>query len=136
MKPQQANVAYCKKHRVFVNGLLEGRGWQEGDWCVFAGEYTTKRPQLVTQTSGLNEKYVYLHCSIVGQNDDNLVWIPTAEDVLGMLEEKGIEAVVIFKAPVSEGYFAGRSGPRQPTYYGETRLIALLELLRAVEGKG
>ena len=130
MKPQQLDVEYCIENKEFVNGLLEKRGgWQEGDWYHWDTGYATG-VQLVGR----------FECQALTENEDGygiqgLIWLPTVGDVLGMLEATGIESVVVFKAPVSEGYMAGYSRPREPTYYGPTRLIALLELLKTVEGK-
>ena len=137
MKPSQPNVEYCIEHKDWINGLLEKRGWQVGDWCerrlscgpTVVSEVKDGEPYFV-ETVGRG-RGTFFH---MGHWD--IIWLPSEGDVLAMLETIGIESVVVFKASVSEGYFAGYSRPTEPTYYGLTRLIALLELVRAVEERG
>jgi len=121
MKPQQPDVAYCIKHAEFVNGLREKRrGWQEWDWG-----WDTVVGELIPPRIGDRVR-------LLGD-----VWIPTSDDVLGMLGEEGVRPM-LWRA-VSGGWLARGYDKTHPVKTHEasggkpTPLIALLELLRAVE---
>jgi len=127
MKPQQADMAYCIKHRVFVNGLLEGRGWQAGD--RFIRPLTQSHPRVV---EGINHADVMNQLSVADE-----IWIPTSDDVLGMLDERNTMPALESNVQKDERdlFWIARAG-RSKSGWQKTPLIALLELLRAVEGKG
>jgi len=118
MNPQ-ANIAYCIKHCGFVNGLREKRGgWQEWDWG-----WDTVVGELIPPSIGDRVR-------LLGD-----VWLPTSDDVLGMLTIRGI------RPTLTQTYKGWSAWAFPPDHYchaddAETPLIALLELLRAVEGKG
>jgi len=122
MKPQQPDVAYCIKNADFVNGLLEERGWQKGDWYW--------------QPEAPEEVYLaQLPEFLIGEDD--LVWIPTEGDVLGMLDERNTMPALESNVQKDERdlFWIARAG-RSKSGWQKTPLIALLELLRAVEGTG
>ena len=143
MKPQQPDVAYCIKNAEFVNGLREGRGWQEGDW--FIRPLSQSHPRVV---EGINHADVMNMLSVA-----NEIWIPTSDDVLGMLGEalprlgegdygwalEGANDADRYQARIP-GYLDEGTGFLDEDIYRtdgqKTPLIALLELLRAVEGTG
>jgi len=126
---KQADIAYCIKHASFVNGLWDKRGKQVGDWYTFAdrGRYSW----LVWE--GNNPPII---------NDDTAIWIPTEGDALWFLDEAKRDVIEVGRVgawhdrPASERFRASVVGKTTGPGYGATRLIALLELLRAVEGKG
>jgi hypothetical protein len=119
MKPTNADTAWCKQHADWLAELLEKRGgWRVTDW-FFDDE--------------LNQAFYVGHD---GEHiDDPAIWLPTTDDALLMLEQEDVKMVVVFTGEISGGYFAARHGPRQPSYYGATRRIALLELLYEVTGE-
>ena len=136
MNPQ-ANIAYCIKHVSFVNGLREKRGgWQEWDWG-----WDTVVGELIPPSIGDRVR-------LLGD-----VWLPTEGDALGMLAEalprlgegdygwalEGANDADRYQAWIP-GYLDEGTGFLDEDIYRtdwlETPLIALLELLRAVEGKG
>jgi len=138
MKPQQANTAYCKKHAGFVNGLREKRGWQEGDWCdrrlgglpSLVVELEDGVPHLV-ETAGRGRGTFF------PMGNWDIIWIPTSDDVLGMLDERNTMPALESNVQKDERdlFWIARAG-RSKSGWQKTPLIALLELLRAVEGKG
>ena len=131
MKPSESDIKWCIENREFVNSLLEKRGgWQEGDWAVKDGE-----PGLVSPIRLLSD-----------------IWLPSEGDVLVMLRHPApghsdwIRLEYDFANGKHRAYFVALEQQGEvPTRlrqggwldkHGETPLIALLELLRAVEGKG
>ena len=134
MEPQ-ANMAYCIKHREFVNGLLEGRGWQAGDRAS-----DEERIGLIVNVPKGGGADVQWRSGAIAWQGSGLIWIPAEGDVLGMLEEEGVRPM-LWRA-VSGGWLARGYDKTHPVKTHEasggkpTPLIALLELLRAVEGKG
>ena len=129
MKPNEANVQYCIEHADFVNGLWEKRGRQVGDWvCELVGE--TEDIQLIAEPPA--DLTLYDTDSPVFP----LVWLPSEGDVLAILwglETSGDNYNSISLFGDNDGY-AAQDRARAAEGVGETRLIALLELLRAVEG--
>jgi len=134
MKPQQSDVEYCIEHKDFVNGLLEKRGgWQQGDWFIRSA--TQCHPRVV---EGMNHADVMNMLSVAGE-----IWLPSVDDVLAMLEERGYSDLRTLITthwpgrPLTECYLviADPLAECKPRAYGITRLIAHLELSRAVEGK-
>ena len=104
MKPSQPNIEYCIEHREFVNGLLEKKG---------GGEPEDR---------------------IIQTKEGRGVWLPSEGDVLAMLDERkympALESSIrIDQADLIWMAYAGRFN----SGWHDTPLIALLELLRAVE---
>ena len=125
MKPQQPNVEYCIEHKEFVNGLLEKRGWRDGDWYIDAAF----GPILVSIPPIRAERLAALSL--------DAIWLPSEGDVLAMLAGQGIRTSL---AAVQQGT-AWSAWAFPPGHYrhadnADTPLIALLELLKAVEEKG
>ena len=127
MKPNEVNAKYCLKNAKFVNGLLEGRGWQVGDWvCELVGE--REDIQLIAEPPADLTLYD------TGNHVFPLVWLPSEGDVLAILwglETNGDNYNSISLFGDNDGY-AAQDRARAAEGVGETRLIALLELLRVV----
>jgi len=173
MKPRQPDVAYCKKHREFVNELLEGRGWQDGD-CVYTedaelsdweeggiitnlkeddeGNFVTRIGTSFGRSTDYTDQ-IYTHAGSAVEITQKCIWIPTEGDVLGMLAEalprlgegdygwalEGANDADRYQAWIPDDQYEGTEFLDEDIYrtdWLETPLIALLELLRAVEGKG
>lgn len=115
MKPTEPNIQYCLKHKEDVARWLEQRGgWQEGDWG-----WDTDEDELLNPQDGDTIRLL------------SHVWLPDAGDVLEML---GFEELAIYSyvQDVGTRRFCARLANGMGKY-GDTRLIALMELLRASE---
>ena len=141
MKPQQPNVEYCIEHKDWINGLLDKRGgWERGDRYTYA-EYLEE------------ERIDIWHLAHQpGDPRHGAIWLPSEGDVLAMLEcpdhsdamdielmrrKRGLRLAWTARAHLI--VFPTLVDPGAPTEIVEsqpqaTPLIALLELLRAVEG--
>ena len=125
MKPSQLDIEYCIEHKDWINGLLEKRGgWQEGDWRTYLSH---PRTVYLVAPANLNPQ---------GRDGDG-VWLPSEGDVLAMLAEAGVRPrlwLSVHGAWEADGY---RGRDVLDTYGASaTPLVALLDLLRAVEGRG
>lgn len=122
MKPTEAEIAWCLENRDLVARWLEEHGLLgEGDWA-----YDPKLGVPILFDAG-------------AQAYPEDVWLPGVGDVLEMLERKGTGKVYIAKTEfmVPEetlAYAACTLGPGD-NHYGPTRPIALMELLKSVEGE-
>ena len=120
MKPSQPNVEYCTEHREFVNSLLEKRG---------GGEPEDR---------------------IIQTKEGRGVWLPSEGDVLAMLRTElprlgegdygwaleGANDADTYQAWIPRYVDEGTGYEDEDIYLTDwlpTPLIALLELLRAVE---
>ena len=130
MKPSQPNIEYCIKHREFVNGLLEKRGgWEAGDW------YSSKGRKCTT------ERFFGLVHDADWWAYPDALWLPSEGDVLAMLDglgvaphlssERGPSGALSWSA--SGWNPSGMTGEPERSGWQPTPLIALLELVRAVE---
>ena len=141
MKPQQPNIAYCIEHKDWLVTLRARYGeWQEGDRTLIEEElivvHTVGCDGLGYRLRGI-DMYVF-------HSDDMTIWLPSEGDVLAMLEARGYNDLRIVTTthwpgrPLTECYLVivDPLVECKPRAYGVTRLIALLELLRAVEEKG
>ena len=141
-------MAYCIKNADFVNGLLEGRGWQEGDWAS-----DEERNGLIVNVPDGGGADVQWRPGATAWQDSALIWLPTEGDALDLLGEalprlgegdygwalEGANDADRYQAWIP-GYLDEGTGFLDEDIYRtdgqKTPLIALLELLRAVEGKG
>lgn len=143
MKPTEADIAWCIKNAEFVNGLLEKRGgWQLTDRFIWHDE-----PSLVDKDSewyldalGMNDDdngLIDTIAELEGYGSGGVVWLPTVGDVLGMVDGRGIR-LTLDQPPRGSEWIAVTKVGSGPILRGEgqTLLIALLELLKVVEGKG
>ena len=138
MKPTEPDIKWCVEHKDWVNGLLEKRGWQEGDWCerrlVYGPTLVSKvedgEPYLIQAELGSEGTFFHM-------GDWLIIWLPAEGDVLAMLGETdgmpALESNVRKDEP--ELFWIAYAG-RDKSGWQKTPLIALLELLRTVEGKG
>jgi len=147
MKPNDANTEYCIKYTEYVNGLRARRGgWQDGDWVFLNG-----KPKLIRRVRGSDcasrvrgsDYAIYtLIDSAWYKLEVGYVWLPSEGDVLGMLEAEGVDPVLIsVRMDSSVGSWlmwcamdAVLMVPERDDCH-KTPLIALLELLKAVEAK-
>ena len=127
MKPNEANAKYCLKNAKFVNGLLEGRGWQDGDWVWLNG-----RPQFISR---VNEDGNVLIHSGWHVPEAGAIWLPSEGDLLAMLADEGFGSLSWGHTTKHHKYQCSSDASRQ-ICGGPTLLIALLELLRTVEDEG
>jgi hypothetical protein len=149
MRPTEPDIAWALANRDLVARWLERRGgWQRFDLAYHTnptGESCGACCFLTDELTDDDAVAVYRHDGLAFHIvlKEELLWLPGADDVLEMLENVGQHEVNIFKTiwregrPASENYAASVfvSGQGIVRGYGDTRLIALCELLKAVENE-
>ena len=122
MRPSQPDIKWCIEHAEFVNDLWEKRGRQRGDW---------------TWNEGCDELGLL---SSVSYADEYDVWLLTTDDVLGMLEERGVTPELLSLRLTSIGgdvivWLATNAVLMVPNAKEchRTPLIALMELFKSIE---
>jgi len=139
MKPNDANTEYCIKYTEYVNGLRARRGgWQDGDWVFLNG-----KSRLIRRVRGSDYAIYTLIDSAWYKLEIGYVWLPSEGDVLGMLEnvldadqrEQWHDTWQLTRDRFRGPYCAALIYDDDTYGLGETPLIALLELLKAVESK-
>ena len=114
MRPNEQEIAWVWKNLELVEHWNERRGgWQQYD-------------------RGITPKGTEVECLFDGaEMPEETVWIPGTDDVLAMLEERGHKDIEIYWAWGVRCYVAKL--PSGKSRQGKTRLIALMELLKATE---
>jgi len=107
-------------------------GWQVYDWAYIEGDgvvciFDVCDDGLAYRLPTGDGRYIFF-------SDDCDLWLPTSDDVLEMLDLGHIE--IWGPSRTQSGWVIIFDKVQGRQYEGRTYLIALLELLKVVEGKG